>query len=79
MALLPEWRCQGCQSVRDGYMDAGYAQPFADMTLASLQAIIDLHDGKKIDAAHKIKLIPSYQYTPQDFATTKSKVWGCAQ
>jgi simple sugar transport system substrate-binding protein/ribose transport system substrate-binding protein len=70
---------QGCQSVRDGYMDGGYAQPFADMTLAALQAIIELHDGKTLDEAHKVKLIPSYQYTPSDFATTKSKVWGCAQ
>jgi ribose transport system substrate-binding protein len=66
---------QGCQSVGDGYMDAGYAQPFAAMTEGTFQAIIDIHNGKKMDP--RIEAIPSIEYMPSDFDTMKKQVWGC--
>jgi ABC-type sugar transport system substrate-binding protein len=68
---------QGCQSVEDGVMDAGYAQPFASMTSASLQAIIDLKHGKKYGDKERIQLVPGTEYTLQNLASTRDKVWGC--
>jgi ABC-type sugar transport system substrate-binding protein len=71
---------QGCQSVRDGVMDAGYAQPFTTMTRATLQAIIDFKkNGKKYDEKDRVLLVPGTEYTPTNFDATKDKVWGCAK
>ena len=71
---------QGCAAVKDGWMDAGYAQPLASMTRQSLQTIIDIvKDKKKIDDKDKIHLIPGVEYTAGNIAETAETVWGCAK
>ena len=71
---------QGCAAVKEGYMDAGYAQPLAEMTRRSLQTILDMvKEKKKIDPKDKIHLIPGVEYTPANIAQTASEVWGCAK
>jgi ABC-type sugar transport system substrate-binding protein len=71
---------QGCQSVKDGVMDAGYAQPFTTMTRSTIQAIIDIvKNGKKFTDKDRVLLVPGTEYTPDNFATTSDKVWGCAK
>jgi ABC-type sugar transport system substrate-binding protein len=71
---------QGCAAVKDGWMDAGYAQPLASMTRQSLQTIIDIvKDKKKIDDKDKIHLIPGVEYTAGNIAETADTVWGCAK
>ena len=71
---------QGCAGVKDGWMDAGYAQPLASMTRQSLQTIIDIvKDKKKIDDKDKIHLIPGVEYTAGNIAETADTVWGCAK
>ena len=69
----------GCAAVKDKMMDAGYAQPLASMTRQSLQTILDLVNGKKIDSKEKIHLIPGVEYTPGNIAQTADEVWGCAK
>jgi hypothetical protein len=64
--------------VRDGWMDAGYAQPFALMTRKTLEVIIDIaKNHKKPDEKDRIQLIPGVEYTHANFAETSDKVWGC--
>lgn len=71
---------QGCSAVREGAMDAGYAQPLAEMTRQSLQTILDIvKDQKKIAAADKIHLIAGVEYTPANIGDTANAVWGCAK
>jgi ribose transport system substrate-binding protein len=71
---------QGCAAVREGVMDAGYAQPLADMTRQSLQTILDIvKENKKTAAADKIHLIPGVEYTPANSGETANAVWGCAK
>lgn len=71
---------QGCAGVKDGYMDAGYAQPFELMTRETIQVIIDIaKGGKKLADAEKIKLIPGVEYTGANIADTEGKVWGCTK
>lgn len=71
---------QGCAAVRNGYMDAGAAQPFADMTYDTIKVIIDMaKSGKGPTGADRIVQIPGVIYTPANFATTSAKVWGCAE
>ena len=71
---------QGCEAVTTGVMDAGYAQPFADMTRATIQVIIDMtKSGKKLDDAKRLLLIPGFEYTPANIAANQSKVWGCVK
>jgi ABC-type sugar transport system substrate-binding protein len=71
---------QGCAGVKDGWMDAGYAQPLASMTRQSLQTIIDVvKDKKKIDDKDKIHLIPGVEYTAGNIAEAADTVWGCAK
>jgi ABC-type sugar transport system substrate-binding protein len=71
---------QGCAAVRDGWMDAGYAQPFAQMTRETLQYIVDYaKTGKKLPDKDRVRLIPGVEYTRANFATTEGKVWGCAK
>jgi ABC-type sugar transport system substrate-binding protein len=71
---------QGCEAVTTGVMDAGYAQPFADMTRATIQVIIDMtKSGKKLPDAKRLLLIPGFEYTPANIAANQSKVWGCVK
>jgi ABC-type sugar transport system substrate-binding protein len=71
---------QGCAAVKDGWMDAGYAQPLASMTRQSLQTIIDIvKNKKKVDEKDKIQLIPGVEYTGGNIAETADAVWGCAK
>ena len=71
---------QGCAAVRDAWMDAGYAQPFARMTRETLDVIIDrAKNGKKLTEAERVRLIPGVEYTPANFAQTEGSVWGCAR
>jgi ABC-type sugar transport system substrate-binding protein len=69
---------QGCSYVRDGWMDAGYAQPFALMTRKTIEVIIDIaKSGKKPAEADRFQLIPGVEYTQANFAEASDKVWGC--
>ena len=71
---------QGCRAVREGWADAGYATPIAEMTRRSLQTIIDIvKDKKKINSKDKIQLLPGVEYTKANLPETESKVWGCAK
>jgi ribose transport system substrate-binding protein len=71
---------QGCAAVRDGWMDAGYAQPFAQMTLETIQVIIDAaKTGKKLADKDRVRLIPGVEYTLANFPTTEGRVWGCVK
>ena len=68
---------QGCAGVRDGWVDAGYATPIPRMTHDSLQAIVDIHNGKPPAADKRIQFIAGTEYTQQNFEQTKAQVWGC--
>jgi ABC-type sugar transport system substrate-binding protein len=71
---------QGCKTMREGWGDAGYATPIAEMTRNSLQTIIDVvKDKKKIADKDKIQLLPGVEYTQANLPDTESKVWGCAR
>lgn len=71
---------QGCKAMSEGWGDAGYATPIADMTRNSLQVIIDIaKNKKKIDDKDKIQLLAGLEYTKDNLAETGSKVWGCAK
>jgi len=70
---------QGCQAVTEGYMDGGYAQPFAAMTRSALEAAINLSKGRKIESKDRVSLIPSLEYTPGTVAGMGNDVWGCVK
>lgn len=71
---------QGCLSVQNGVMDAGYAQPFTDMTRATIDAIISIaKDGKKFEGDDRVLMIPGTEYTPENIDSVADKVWGCAK
>jgi ABC-type sugar transport system substrate-binding protein len=71
---------QGCQAMSEGWGDAGYATPIADMTKNSLLVIIDIvKNKKKIEDKDRIQLLPGLEYTKDNLAETGSKVWGCAK
>jgi len=71
---------QGCKAMSEGWADAGYATPIADMTRNSLQVIIDMVKGKKkIDAKDKLQLLAGLEYTKGNLGDTGGKVWGCAK
>jgi ABC-type sugar transport system substrate-binding protein len=69
---------QGCQSVKDGYMDAGYAQPVPKNTRDSLLVGIDIvKNHKKLADADRFVLIPGTEYMQSNIIDTASQVWGC--
>ncbi len=71
---------QGCKAMTEGWADAGYATPIAEMTRNSLQVIIDLaKDKKKIEDKDKVQLLAGVEYTKDNLAETGGKVWGCAK
>ncbi len=69
---------QGCAAVREGWMDAGYAQPFEFMTRETIRVVVDIaKHHTKLPDKERIVLIPGVEYTPSNFAQTSGKVWGC--
>ena len=71
---------QGCKAVSEGWADAGYATPIGDMTLNSLQVIIDIvKDKKTIAAEDKVQMLSGLEYTKDNLGETGAKVWGCAK
>lgn len=71
---------QGCKAMTEGWGDAGYATPIADMTRNSLQVIIDIVKGKKTIAdKDKVQQLAGLEYTKANLAETGAKVWGCAK
>ena len=70
---------QGCSAVKNGYMDAGAAQPFAEMTMDTLKVVIEMaKTGKGPTGDARVQRIPGVIYTPANIAKTASEVWGCA-
>lgn len=70
---------QGCAAVKNGYADAVYATPIAEMTRSSLEVIIDIvKDKKKIADKDRVRLLPGIEYTRDNLTTAADKVWGCA-
>jgi ABC-type sugar transport system substrate-binding protein len=71
---------QGCQAAKDGYLDAGYAAPFGEMTQKTLEAVINFSKGgKKLADIDRIKVIPSTEYTSQTIAKIQGDIWGCVR
>jgi ABC-type sugar transport system substrate-binding protein len=70
---------QGCSSVKDGYMDAGYAQPVPKMTRDSFLKIIDMVNGVEIPEEERIQFIAGTEYTLENIDETASQVWGCIE
>jgi ABC-type sugar transport system substrate-binding protein len=69
---------QGCQAAKDGYMDAGYAAPFAEMTQKTLDAAVQLAvKHENLNDKDRINTVPSTEYTPDNLAQVQSKIWGC--
>jgi ABC-type sugar transport system substrate-binding protein len=69
---------QGCQAAKEGYLDAGYAAPFADMTQKTLDAAVQLAvKHQKFSEKDRINTIASTEYTPGNIAQIQAKVWGC--
>lgn len=71
---------QGCKAMSEGWGDAGYATPIAQMTRNSLQVIIDIVKGKKkIADKDRVQLLAGVEYTKGNLAETGANVWGCAK
>ncbi len=69
---------QGCAAVRDGWADAGYAQPFEEMTRETIRVAVDIaKNHTKLSDKDRIRLIPGVEYMPSTFAQVSEKVWGC--
>ena len=69
---------QGCQSVKDGYMDAGYAQPVPKMSRDSVLVGLDMvKNGKKFTDPNRMVFIPGVEYMLSNIKDTASQVWGC--
>lgn len=71
---------QGCAGVRSGYMDAGVAQPFAEMTYDTVKVVIEMaKTGKGPTGKDRVARIPGVMYTPANFSKTSAEVWGCSE
>ncbi len=69
---------QGCKSVKDGWMDAGYAQPVPLMSRRTLEVIIDIvKNNKKPEGDERIQFIPGTEYMRSNIDQTEGEVWGC--
>ena len=66
----------GCKYVGDKSNDLDIATPVADMSRNAIKAIVDAKNGTQ--PAKRVDLLPGVPYGPANFATQKSKVWGCA-
>ncbi|MCB1486590.1 MAG: sugar ABC transporter substrate-binding protein [Bauldia sp.] len=70
---------QGCRAVREGWMDAGYATPIAQMTRRTLEVVVDIaKNDKKPEGDARIELMPGVEYTKDNLAETEASVWGCS-
>ncbi|MBX3566471.1 MAG: sugar ABC transporter substrate-binding protein [Rhizobiaceae bacterium] len=69
---------QGCKAVKDGWMDAGYAQPVPLMSKRTIEVIIDIaKNGKKPEGDDRIQLIPGTEYMKSNIDQVEGDVWGC--
>lgn len=69
---------QGCAAVKEGWMDAGYAQPVPLMSRRTIEVIIDIaKNGKKPEGDARIQLIPGTEYMKSNIDQTEGEVWGC--
>jgi ABC-type sugar transport system substrate-binding protein len=69
---------QGCAAVKEGWMDAGYAQPVPLMSRRTIEVIIDIaKNGKKPEGDDRIQLIPGTEYMKSNIEQTEGEVWGC--
>lgn len=69
---------QGCAAVKEGWMDAGYAQPVPLMSRRTIEVIIDIaKTGKKPEGDARIQLIPGTEYMKTNIDQTEGEVWGC--
>lgn len=69
---------QGCAAVKEGWMDAGYAQPVPLMSRRTIEVIIDIaKTGKKPEGDARIQLIPGTEYMKSNIDQTEGEVWGC--
>lgn len=67
---------QGYASVKNGYMDAGYATDIFAMTRQSLEAIAKIKAGQKLTEEQRVVYLPGIEYTPANLTQTQDKVWG---
>ena len=63
--------------MKDGYMDAGYAQPVPKMTRDSFLKIIDIVNGVEIPEEERIQFIAGTEYMLDNIDETAASVWGC--
>ncbi|MET4781356.1 sugar ABC transporter substrate-binding protein [Glaciihabitans sp. UYNi722] len=68
----------GCQGVKDAYVDLDLATDVPNMTLHSLQQTVNLVQGKPVSIKSP-EYLPSIAVTPSTIAANESKVWGCSQ
>ena len=69
---------QGCAAVKEGWMDAGYAQPVPLMSRRTIEVIIDIaRNGKKPEGDDRIQLIPGTEYMKSNIDQVEGEVWGC--
>jgi len=69
---------QGCRAVKDGWMDAGYAQPVPLMSKRTIEVIIDIaKNNKKPEGEDRIQLIPGTEYMKSNIDQVEGDVWGC--
>ncbi len=69
---------QGCAAVKEGWMDAGYAQPVPLMSRRTIEVIIDIaKNGKKPEGDDRIQLIPGTEYMKSNIDQVEGEVWGC--
>lgn len=67
----------GCQGVKDGFVDLDLATDVPKMTRDSLQQTLNIINGKKVSIKSP-EYLPSVQVTPANIAANESKVWGCS-
>ncbi len=71
---------QGCAGVKSDYMDAGVAQPFAEMTYDTMKMVIEMaKTGKEPTGKDRVARIPGLMYTPANFSKASAGVWGCSE
>lgn len=69
---------QGCKAVKDGWMDAGYAQPVPLMSRRTIEVIIDIvKNDKKPEGDDRIQFIPGTEYMKSNIDQVEGEVWGC--
>lgn len=69
---------QGCKAAKDGYLDAGYATPIAQMTRRTLEVIVEIaKNNREPKGDARIELLPGVEYTKANLGETEANVWGC--